>query len=223
MPTLPARARLTLAAVLTSAAVVATAAPAQAQVAPTTVNTVVVRMTGTMTLKLDKDFLKLVKKSKARVKVDKTATYSSKKRLVTLPVNSSSTITLSPSKADILSTGRLMFRRADGRKIVADDIALRLRPEGADLSGTVRGRPQRQFAALSVAPTTNVQQSDTGVNFVDVLMVVSEDMAAAAKKAKIKGVNAGAVLGLLNAQVSADLPSLTLPGLGGLAPALPTP
>ena len=222
MSTLPARARLMLATLAVAAVSAGVAAPAQAQVAPTTINTVVVKMVGTMTVKLDKGFLKTVKASKASVKVASGAKYSSKKRLVTLPVNSSSTITISPSKADILSSGRLMFRRSDGRKIVIDDIALRLRPEGADVSGTVRGRPQRQFAALSVAPTTNIAQTETGVNFVDVLMVVSEDTAAAAKKAKIKGVNAGAVLGLLNVQVTADLPSLTLPGLGGLAPSVPT-
>lgn len=222
MTKLLTRARLTLATLVAITAVIVGAAAAQAQTAPTTINTVVLRMKGQMTLKLDKDFLKTMKASKAKVSVKFGAKYSSKKRLVTLPVDSSTTITLSPGSADVLSTGRLMFRRPDGRKIVVDDIALRLRPEGADLSGTVRGRPQRQFAGLSAAPTTSIQQGESGYNFVDLLLVVSEDTAAAAKKAKIKGVSAGAVMGLMTAQITADLPSFTLPGLGGLAPALPT-
>lgn len=223
MPTLPARVRLTIATTATAAVVgtLAAAGPAQAQTAPTTINTVVVRMTGAMTLKMDKTFLSTVKKSKAKISFRNGAKYSSKKRLATLPVDASTTITLSPSTADILSKGRFMLRRPDGRKIVVDDIALRLRPEGADMSGTVRGRPQRQFAALTISPTISIQQSETGVDFVDVQMLVSEDLAAAAKKAKIKGVNAGALLGLMSAQVAADLPSFGLPGLGGLAPALP--
>ncbi len=44
-------------------------------------------------------------------------------------------------------------------------------------------------------------------------MLVSSDMASAARRAKIKGLKAGALLGLLNAQVTADLPSFTLPGV----------
>ncbi len=221
MPHVSARVRLAFAVLAAFAAAALGAVPAQAQTAPTTINTVVVRMTGQMTVKLDKTFLATVKKSRGKVSATLGAKYSSKKRLMTLPVDASTTITLSPSRADILSTGRLMIRRPDGRKIVVDDIALRVRAEGADVSGTVRGRPQREFAALTVSPTTEIQQGDTGYNFVDLQMIVSEDLAAAAKKAKIKGVNAGALLGLLTAQVTADLPSLSLPGLGGLVPPVP--
>ncbi|MBJ7471838.1 MAG: hypothetical protein JHD16_11085 [Solirubrobacteraceae bacterium] len=224
MPPRSARVRRTITA--SAAALVAglvVAGPVHAQTAPTTVNTVVLRMTGQMTVKLDKTFLTTMKNSKAKVSVKAGAKYSSKKRLVTLPIDASTTITISPGTADIVTTGTLMFRRPDGRKIVVDDIALRLRPEGADLSGTVRGRPQRQFAALTISPTMNIQQSETGYDFVDLQMLVSEDMAAAAKKAKIRGVRAGALLGLMTAQVTADLPSFSLPGLGGLVPALPTP
>lgn len=217
MPKLPARTRLATAAAV-AVATLGGAAPAHAQTAPTTVNTVVLRMTGTMSLKLDKTFVSTLKKSKASVKVAAGARYSSKKRLATLPIDASTTITISPGTADIVSKGTLMFRRSDGRKITVSDIALRLRPEGADLSGTVRGRPQRQFGALTISPTISVQQTESGYDFVDVQMIVSEDLAAAAKKAKIKGVNAGALLGLMTAKVTADLPSFTLPGLGGLAP-----
>ena len=221
MPNLSARSRLTLTAAL-AAATLGAATPAQAQTAPTTINTVVLRMTGAMSLKLDKTFVSTLKKSKASVKVSGGATYRSKSRLATLPIDASTTITISPGTADIVSKGTLMFRRSDGRKIAVSDIALRLRPEGADLSGTVRGRPQRQFGALTISPTISVQQTDSGYDFVDVQMIVSEDLAAAAKKAKIKGVNAGALLGLMTAKVTADLPSFTLPGLGGLSPSLPT-
>ncbi len=221
MTNLSARARLALAVLAASGVAATGATSAQAQTAPTTVNTVVLRMTGQMTFKLDKTFLATMKKSKAKVSVKFGAKYSRKKRLVTMPIDSSTTITLSPGTADVLSTGRLMFRRPDGRKIVVDDVALRLRPEGADLSGTVRGRPQREFAALTVAPTTSIQQGDTGYDFVDVQMIVSEDLAAAAKKAKIRGLNAGALLGLMTAKINADLPSFSLPGLGGLVPPIP--
>lgn len=222
MPNLSARSRLIATAAVAAAALGAAAPAAQAQTAPTTVNTVVLRMTGTMQIKLDKTFLATLKKSKASVKVANGAKYTSKKRLATLPIDASTTITISPGTADIVSKGTLMFRRSDGRKIAVSDIALRLRPEGADLSGTVRGRPQRQFGALTISPTISVQQTESGYDFVDVQMIVSEDLAAAAKKAKIKGVNAGALLGLMTAKVAADLPSFTLPGLGGLTPALPT-
>lgn len=221
MPNLSARTRLTLTAAAAAATVGAAAPAAHAQTAPTTINTVVVRMTGAMQVKLDKTFLATLKKSKASVKVRGGATYTSKRRTATFPINASTTITLSPGTADIVSKGTLMFRRSDGRKIVVSDIALRLRPEGADLSGTVRGRPQRQFGALTISPTISVQQTESGYDFVDVQMIVSEDLAAAAKKAKIKGVNAGALLGLMTAKVAADIPSVGLPGLGGLTPALP--
>lgn len=222
MPKLSARTRLTAAAAVAAATLGAAAPVAQAQTAPTTINTVVLRMTGAMTIKLDKTFLATLKKSKASVKASKGARYSSKRRTATLPIDASTTITLSPGTADIVSKGMLQFRRKDGRKIAVSDIALRLRPEGADLSGTVRGRPQRQFGALTISPTISIQQSESGYDFVDVQMIVSEDLAAAAKKAKIKGVNPGALLGLMTAKVTADLPSFTLPGLGGLAPQLPT-
>ena len=58
-----------------------------------------------------------------------------------------------------------------------------------------------------------MQQIDNGYQFVDVQMLVSTDMAAAAKKAHIKGIKAGALLGLLNVEVRADLPSFVLPGV----------
>lgn len=193
-----------------------TGSPASAQTAPTTVNTVVLHMSGAMNFKLDKTFLKTIKASKAKVSVKEGAKY--RKSTITLPVDSSTTIELTPGSADVLGNGTVVIRRPDGRKVVVQDIALRLRPTGADLSGTVRGRPQREFSALTISPTTAINQNEGGYSFVDVQMLVSPDLATAAKKAKIKNVRAGALLGLMTAEIQADLPSFTLPGLGGLIP-----
>ncbi len=107
-------------------------------------------------------------------------------RTVTLPIDTSTTITLSPGTADILAKGTLLIRRKDGRKVVSQDITLRLRDTGADVGGTLRGRPQRQFSALTISPTTAVQQIENGYKFVDIQMLVSSDFASAAKRAKLK-------------------------------------
>lgn len=184
---------------------------ATAQTTPGPVNTVVVRMTGSMKFTLDKTFLKSVKAAKAKVSVKDGATL--KGRIVTLPIDTSTTITLSPGTADILGKGTIVIRRKDGRKVVSQDITLRLRDTGADVGGTVRGRPGRQFSALTISPTTAVQQIDSGYKFIDIQMLVSGDVARGAQKAKIKGIKAGALLGLMNAEVRADLPSFTLPGV----------
>lgn len=221
MSNTPTRHRLTLAGVVALIAALVTVlagtgSPAIAQTAPTTVNTVVLHMSGTMEFKLDKSFLRTVKASKAKVSVKNGAKY--RKSTVTLPIDSSTTIELSPGSADVLGNGTIVVRRPDGRKIVVQDMALRLRATGADVSGTVRGRPQREFAALTIAPTTAINQTEGGYSFVDVQMLVSSDLAAAAKKAKIKNLKAGSLLGLMTAQITADLPSFTLPGLGGLIP-----
>lgn len=186
-------------------------AEATAQTTPTPVNTVVLHMGGTMKFTLDKTFLKTVKAAKAKVSVKDGAKL--KGRTMTLPIDTSTTITLSPGTADILAKGTLVIRRNDGRKIVSQDITLRLRDSGADLGGTLRGRPQRQFSALTISPTTAVQQIENGYKFVDIQMLVSADFASAARRAKLKGFKAGALMGLMNADVTADLPSFTLPGV----------
>lgn len=192
---------------------------ASAQTTPGPVNTVVLHMGGTMKFTLDKTFLKTVKAAKATVSVKDGATI--KGRTVTLPIDTSTTITLSPGTADILAKGTLLIRRKDGRKVVSQDITLRLRDTGADVGGTLRGRPQRQFSALTISPTTAVQQIENGYKFVDIQMLVSSDFASAAKRAKLKGFKAGALLGLMNADVTADLPSFTLPGVN-ITSLLPT-
>ena len=207
------------------------AQPAQAQTTPGPINTVVVRLTGVMTLKMDKAFVKTIKRSKATVQVKSGATYSSKKRIATLPIDASAAITLSPANADILAKGTVMLRRPDGRKVTVQDLTLRIRDSGADVGSTLRGRAGRQFAALTISPTMAINQTDAGAQFVDLQMLVSEDLAKAAKAAKIKGVKEGALLGLLTAEVAADLPSFqlptipgldptTIPGLGGLIPGM---
>ncbi|MDO9353778.1 MAG: hypothetical protein Q7T55_08785, partial [Solirubrobacteraceae bacterium] len=67
-----------------------------------------------------------------------------------------------------------------------------------------------------------------GAAFVDLQMLVSPDLARAARQAKIKGVKEGALLGLLTAYVGADLPvfqlpSITIPGLDpSVLPTTPT-
>jgi hypothetical protein len=192
---------------------VARPAPGDAATTPSTptVNTVVLRMTGTMKLTLDKGFLKTVKQAGAKVSVKDGA--SLKGRTATLPIDAATTVTLDPGSADILGTGKVIIRRKDGRKIIADDIALRLRDSGADVSSTLRGRPEKQFAALTISPTTNVLQAENGYQFVDLQMLVSNDLASAARRAHMKGIKAGALLGLLNVNVRADLPGLTLPGV----------
>jgi hypothetical protein len=194
--------------------------PAQAQTSAQPINTVVLHLTGQMNFTFDKTFLKTVKKAKATLSVKNGATYVSKTRTATLPIDTTSTITASPASADIAATGTVMIRRKDGRKIVAQDIGLRLRDSGVDLSGTVRGRPGREFAGLTASATISVQQTDAGYAFVDVQMLVSPDIAKAAKKAHIKGIVAGAPLGLMTSQFTANLPSFNLPGLGNLIPGL---
>ncbi len=184
---------------------------ATAQTSPTPVNTVVLHMGGSLKFTLDKGFLKTVKAAKATVSVKDGATL--KGRTVTMPIDTSTTITLSPGTADVLAKGTLLIRRKDGRKIVSQDITLRLRDSGADVGGTLRGRPQRQFSALTISPTTAVQQIENGYKFVDIQMLVSSDLASAARRAKLKGFKAGALLGLMNADITADLPSFTLPGV----------
>lgn len=234
----PARHRTTAATVL--AALVATlgvalavlfgtnAAPAEAQTTPGKVTTVVVRLTGEMRLNMDKNFLKTIKRSGATVAVKSGAKYSGKKRTATLPIDSTGAVSFDPATADILAKGTVMLRRKDGRKVTLQDVTLRIRDTGADIGSTVRGRPNRQFAALTVSPTIAINPTQSGASFVDLQMLVSEDLAKAAKKAKIKGVKEGALLGLMSAEVAADLPSfqlpsISLPGLdGGSIPGLPS-
>ncbi|MBO9532273.1 MAG: hypothetical protein J7513_04775 [Solirubrobacteraceae bacterium] len=207
-------------------------APVDAQgTNPTPIDSVVLRMTGSMTLTLDKQFVKTLKAAKATVRVKEGAKY--KGRNITFPIDASTTASFETGNvgtADILGTGTVMFRKKDGRKVLAQDVALRLRSSGADLGATLRGKPEREFAAFTLSPTIAVEGLDGGgYRFKDVQMLVSLDLAAAAKKAKIKGVKAGALLGLLNAEVTANLPSFTLPGIsiggtdvtGGLIPTTP--
>jgi hypothetical protein len=212
---------LTLAASAAATVITLGARPAPnatAQTTPGPVNTVVLHMGGSLRFTLNTTFLKSVKAAHAKVLVKDGATI--KGRTVTLPIDASTTISTSPGTADILATGTLVVRRADGRKIVSQDITLRLRDSGADVSGTLRGRPQRQFSALTISPTTAVQQIEGGYKFVDIQMLVSNDFASAARRAKIKGFKAGALFGLMNADITADLPTFTLPGvgIGGLLP-----
>lgn len=204
------------------------ATPAGAQTTPGAVNTVVVRLTGAMTLKMDPAIVKTLKRSKATIKVKSGATYSSKKRLATLPIDSTAAITFDPATADILAKGTVLFQRKDKRKVAIEDLTLRIRPAGADLGGVVRGRAGRQFAALTISPTMAIKPTDNGASFVDLQMLVSSDLAKAAKQAKIKGIKEGALLGLMSAQVAADLPkfelpTINIPGLDGTAiPGLPS-
>ncbi|MDO9354065.1 MAG: hypothetical protein Q7T55_10240, partial [Solirubrobacteraceae bacterium] len=132
---------------------------ASAQTTPQSINSIVVRMTGQMTLTFDKAFLKTIKRSGASVKVKSGAKYSSKKRTATLPVDSTVAVTFDPADADILAKGTVSFRRKDKRNVTVQDISLRIRAAGADVGGTVRGRPSREFAALTLSPTTNVAQT----------------------------------------------------------------
>lgn len=226
MPHVPSRHRNQVATV--AAALVATlgvvlgvllgsgATSAEAQTTPGKVNTVVVGLTGEMRLTMDKAFVKTLKRSGASVKVKSGAKYSSKRRLATLSINSTAAITFDPASADILAKGTVYFQRKDKRKVVIEDVTLRIRPGGADVGGTVRDRPGRQFAALTISPTTAVNPTANGAAFVDLQMLVSSDLAKAAKKAKIKGVKEGALLGLMSADVGANLPSFQLPGIPGL-------
>ncbi|MDQ8046225.1 MAG: hypothetical protein AAGC46_15890 [Solirubrobacteraceae bacterium] len=210
----------TAAVLATSAAGLAAAVPAHAQTKAPTVNTVVLHMTGSMSMKFDKAFLKVVKQDKATLSVKSGGTYSSKLRTATLPIDTTSTVTVTPATADILAKGTVMIRKKSGKKAAASNIGLRLRDSGADLSGTVRGKAGREFAQLTVSSTIDVQQTDSGYAFVDVLMLVSPDMAKAAKQAGLKGITAGQTMGLMTATVNANLPSFTLPGLGNLVPGL---
>ncbi|MFT4036208.1 MAG: hypothetical protein QM679_11600 [Patulibacter sp.] len=201
-----------IAGVLLALGVGLTLTPAGGQAADTTTPTsVVLRMTGSMTMTLDTSFAKTVKQAKAKVSVKGGATLS--KRTITLPVDTSTTVTTSPATADILGTGTVMLRRSDGRKLLAQDITLRLRDSGADVGGSLRGRPGKQFAALTVSPTTAVQQTESGYQFIGLQMLVSDDLVTAARRAHLKGFKAGALLGLLDVQVRADIPTLTLPGI----------
>lgn len=194
------------------------AQPAQAQTTPGPISTVVVRLTGVMTLEMDKAFLKTIKRSKATVQVKSGAKYSGKKRTAILPIDASAAITLSPADADILAKGTVLLRRPDGRKVTVQDLTLRIRDTGADVGSTIRGRPNREFAALTISPTMAINQTQAGAQFVDLQMLVSEDLARAAKIAKIKGVKAGALLGLLSVQIDADVPTFQLPTIPGLDP-----
>jgi hypothetical protein len=213
-------ARTLLASTAAVGGLLAAGTTAQAQTSAQPINTAVLHLTGQMNFTFDKTFLKTVKKAKATLSVKNGATYVSKTRTATLPIDTTSTITASPASADIGATGTVMVRRKDGRKIVVQDIGMRLRDSGVDLAGTVRGRPGREFAGLTASATISVQQTDAGYAFVDVQMLVSPDVAKAAKKAHIKGIVAGAPLGLMTAQITANLPSFNLPGLGNLIPGL---
>lgn len=238
MPHVPARHRSTTAGLL--AALIATlgvvlgltlgtgATPAEAQTTPGKVNAIVVGLKGEMRLKFDPAFIKTIKRSKAAVQVKSGAKYSGKKRLATLPIQSTAAITFDPADADILGTGTISLRRKDKRNVTIQDVTLRIRAAGADLGGTVRGRPNREFAAITISPTIAINQTENGASFIDLQLLVSSDLAKAAKQAKIKGVKEGALLGLLSADVSADipsfqLPSITIPGLDpGSIPGLPS-
>lgn len=214
----PLRRHLPLAALaLLTLALVLIARPAPGSAVPsatTPINTVVVRMSGTMTFTLDRSFLRTVKAAKAKVSVKEGATLRG--RVITFPVDTSTTVSLDPSEAEITAKGLLMIRKTGGRKVVAQDVTLRLKAGGADVGATLRGRPQRQLAALTLAPTSNVKNAGNAYTFTDLQMVVSGDLASAARRAKLKGVKAGALLGLMSAELRADLPSLTLPGIGTL-------
>ena len=175
-------------------------------------------MTGELNIVFDKTFLKTLSRSKAKLTVKSGAKYRSKTRTATLPIDAPSTITLSPSATDVFAKGTIMMRRPDGRKITVQDVTLRLQPTGADLSASLRGKHSRQLSALTLSPTTAIQQQPDGYTFVDVQMLVSEDLAKAARQAKIKNVRAGALLGLMTAEVKAELPTFGLPTIPGLFP-----
>lgn len=211
--------RLLLAAGLAAAGSAAAAPHALAQSAPEPINTVVLRMTGEMNIVFDKAFMKTLSRSKAKLTVKSGATYRGKTRTATLPIDAPSTITLSPTATDVFPKGTIMMRRPDGRKITVQHISLRLQPTGADIGGTLRGRHSKQFSALTLSPTTAIQQLPDGYTFVDVQMLVSRDLASAARKAKIKNMRPGALLGLMTAEVKAELPTFGLPTFPDLFPA----
>lgn len=221
-PRLPASlltARRALATAAAGLALGTLALPAAAQAQTSTpINTVVLRMTGELNIVFDKTFLKTLSRSKAKLTVKSGAKYRSKTRTATLPIDAPSTITLSPSATDVFAKGTIMMRRPDGRKITVQDVTLRLQPTGADLSASLRGKHSRQLSALTLSPTTAIQQQPDGYTFVDVQMLVSEDLAKAARQAKIKNVRAGALLGLMTAEVKAELPTFGLPTIPGLFP-----
>ncbi len=231
MPHVPARHRSTTAAGFLAALAAAIgvmvalllgsgAAPAEAQTTPGKINSVVVRLTGEMRIKFDPSFVKTLKRSKASVMVKSGGKYSGKKRLATLPIDATTVVTFDPADADILAKGTVMLRRKDKRTVNVQDVMLRIRASGADLGATVRGRPNREFAALTISPTIAINPTESGASFVDLQMLVSRDLAKAARQAKIAGVKEGALLGLLSADIAADIPSFQLPQITipGLTP-----
>lgn len=208
---------------LAGAAVLAAATAPAASAQSTTPNSAILRMTGQLNIVFDKKFVTTLKRSKAKISVKSGATYSGKTRAATLPIDGSTAITFSPMTADVEAEGTIMMRRSTGQKVTIQDTTVRLRSGGADLGASLRGRHSKQLALFTVGPTTSVQQLPDGYQLIDVVLLVSPNLASAAKKAKIKNVRAGGIIGTLTAEIKAELPTFELPSFPGLIPGMPDP
>src|SRR6195952_529377 len=193
--------------------------------ATTPINQIALQVTGQNTFTFDPTFVKLLKKSHAKIKALNGAKLRGK--TVTEQINATTVFTVSPASVDVPSTGTIQFRRTDSRKVEIKNISLSLNETGLPtLTGTLRGKPDQQFAALSLSPTTSTNQVGNGYQFIDVQLLISAQLATALKAAHIKNAKPGNLLGLMTTSVTANLPSFTLPtlggtnGLGGLIPGL---
>lgn len=178
-----------------------TPATADTGTTPTTpgASPVVVHMSGKATFVLDKTFVRALKQAKVTLTASRGAKL--KGRTITLPINADTAVTPDSGTADIPFNGRLQLRRKGGGKLLAELIMLRVRPAGADIGATLRGLPGLQLAALTSGPQTTIEQSDGGYDFNKVQMLVSADLASAAKKAKLGGLTAGADFALMTAKI----------------------